>query len=151
MMNDISESGITFFTDVRSRKVQEVMINNHVCALTYWPELARQVRIEGAVETIDDQFAELEFQSKTYEQQLAITLCAQSEPLRKHWLLKRQYSDILANHANRPKIVRPEYWRGFLLKPKSFEFFKGEDGRINKRIRFLRIDGSKWRSIHLFP
>ena len=41
------ERGIVFFTNYASRKAGELEANPHAALLFHWPELGRQVRLEG--------------------------------------------------------------------------------------------------------
>jgi pyridoxamine 5'-phosphate oxidase len=151
VISDVTDSGVTFFTDTRSPKVQHLSCNANACALIYWPALAKQVRLEGRVESLDEAAADTNFDAKPYEHQLAILLCQQSSVLPKYWSLKRQYFEKFEQSSDHSKNKRPVYWRGFELRAKTIEFFKGADCRINRRLLFSRANSDKWRCIPLFP
>ena len=151
LVGAITETGITFFTDGRSPKVQDIVKNPYASALFYWPTLARQIRIVGVVTLLDDSYADRDFASKPYEYRLAITLCQQSCSLISYRQLKQKYFKALADGNNDLVIRRPAYWQGLELRPDSIEFFKGENHRINRRLLLTRNNGTKWRNYTLQP
>ena len=50
LMKSYDEGGLTFFTNYGSRKAAELDENPRAALLFHWPELGRQVRIEGEIE-----------------------------------------------------------------------------------------------------
>ena len=52
LIKGFDERGIAFFTNYASRKGGELEANPHAALLFHWPELGRQVRIEGAVSRV---------------------------------------------------------------------------------------------------
>ena len=50
LLKGYDERGFVFFTNYESRKGRELAANARACLLFFWPELERQVRIDGAVE-----------------------------------------------------------------------------------------------------
>src|SRR6266545_658633 len=47
--------GLRFYTDRRSLKGRDLAANPRAAAAFYWPELARQVRIHGAIEALGEE------------------------------------------------------------------------------------------------
>lgn len=50
LLKAFDASGFTFFTNYDSRKGRELATNPRAALLFFWPQLQRQVRIEGTVE-----------------------------------------------------------------------------------------------------
>ena len=48
------------------------------------------------------------------------------------------------------EIPRPDYWRGYVLRPERVEFWKDGAGRLHDRILFSR-SGDAWLKERLFP
>ncbi len=49
LLKGFDQSGFVFFTNYESRKGSELAANAHAALLFFWPELERQVRIDGTV------------------------------------------------------------------------------------------------------
>lgn len=150
LAHQIDHLGVRFYTDIRSRKILELSKNGHACGLFYWPTLGRQVRLEGTVSELEGYWADKEFQEKSYEQQLVISLFVQSSGDKTHPVQKRLFAEALERSATRDPLPRPEFWRGFLLSAQRIEFFKAGEGRLNKRVRFDKLIKG-WRVQHLQP
>src|SRR6266566_9171501 len=52
LLKSFDDRGFVFYTNYQSRKGQELSENPRASLLFYWPQLWRQVRIEGVVEKI---------------------------------------------------------------------------------------------------
>ena len=59
LLKEITEKGIVFFTNYKSRKGREIEDNQQVAVVFYWAELERQVRIEGRVRKIREEDSEI--------------------------------------------------------------------------------------------
>lgn len=151
LLNEVLNTGITFYTDERSKKIIDLKSNPFASAVMYWHPINRQVRIEGTVIKIDSVFAEEDFKSKSKEQQLIISLSDQSKPVENYRVLKKLFYEQLNDLQGTNKIEKPDYWQGYLLQINQIEFFKGEKDRLNKRVLFRIIENNKWQSVHLFP
>ena len=64
-----------------------------------------------------------------------------------------------ARHAGSPRpterfdggaVPRPAHWGGYLLRPRSIEFWQGQVARLHDRFRYAR-DGDGWRIERLAP
>ena len=53
LIKDFDERGATFFTNYLSRKGENLLANPNAALVFFWPELERQIRIEGRVERVD--------------------------------------------------------------------------------------------------
>ncbi len=149
LVSDIAHGGLVFFTDVRSRKAREFRMNSRAAAVLYWHPLGRQVRVEGLVQLLPEELADHDFSSKTLNQQLAISVCAQSEPGFGYRKLRRAYTD--ARESVNGPISRPDYWRGFVLEALRLEFLRTTAERLQKRVLFERRGGGGWNIQHLAP
>ena len=67
LLKSVDASGLSFFTNYHSRKARELDANPRAALVFYWPELERQVRIEGSVTRTDG--ARLDPMSGTWQPQ----------------------------------------------------------------------------------
>jgi pyridoxamine 5'-phosphate oxidase len=115
----------------------------------YWPELDRQVRVEGDVARVDDTEADTYFASRPRESQIGAWASPQSEELADRAELEALVAAAEARFAG-SDVPRPPHWGGWLLIPDVFEFWQGRPSRLHDRICYEK-DGSSWRRFRLYP
>ena len=112
----------------------------------FWPQLERQVRIEGSVSRVSAEESDAYFRTRPRDSQLGALASPQSEVIESRESLERRFNELEALYRDRP-VERPPHWGGYRLKPDRIEFWKGRPGRLHDRILYeLKPDGS-W-SIH---
>lgn len=147
------EEGFKFYTNVHSRKAREMEKNPSVSLLFYWPQLHRQVRIEGWVDQIEDEKVCEYFSTRPRPSQLSAIASPQSQPIQsrdelveKLEELSRKYSDMSV------PVPKPEHWGGYRVHPRTIEFWQGQSTRLHDRIVFEKKDGSEeWTVYRLAP
>ncbi|MFN5877078.1 MAG: pyridoxal 5'-phosphate synthase, partial [Ignavibacteria bacterium] len=55
LLKGVDEDGFIWYTNYLSRKGSELDVNPHASLLFFWPELERQVRIEGTVTKVSQE------------------------------------------------------------------------------------------------
>lgn len=140
--------GFTFFTNLESRKGRELNTNPHAALLFWWPELERQVRIEGVVERASREESQNYFRTRPRESQLGACASPQSHPISIDELQMRL--DALRRQYEETAVPCPDNWGGFRLNPDRFEFWQGRPQRLHDRLCYER-DGAAWRISRLAP
>jgi pyridoxamine 5'-phosphate oxidase len=149
LLKSFSDLGFVFFTNYLSRKAKELSENSRASLLFYWPQLWRQVRIEGDVEKISAADSETYFQSRPLGSKLGAWASNQSEVVENRETLEDRFGELEKRFGE--KVPRPEHWGGYSLKPNSIEFWQGRDNRLHDRLRYrLQEDGS-WLIERLAP
>ena len=149
LLKAFSEQGFGFFTNYTSRKGEEIEGNQNVALLFHWPELERQVRVEGlAIRTtaaVSDEY----FNSRPYESRLSAVISNQSQVVP-----DREYLELLwsgqQSQSFAQGINRPSYWGGYVVEPTRIEFWQGRSNRLHDRILFSR-KGNEWIISRLAP
>lgn len=149
LLKAFSEKGFGFFTNYASRKGEEMEANQQVALLFHWPELERQVRIEGIAGRTSLAVSDEYFNSRPYESRLSAVISKQSQVVP-----DREYLEMLwagqQGQSFAQGINRPSYWGGYVVEPLSIEFWQGRPNRLHDRILFSR-EGENWLISRLAP
>src|SRR5262249_20754598 len=125
LLRDYGEGGFTFFTNYESRKGRELAENPWAALVFYWPELERQVRVEGQVSQVAPRESDLYFQQRPREARLSAWASRQGEVVPDRRMIEDRMREASLRFSGRDDVPRPSYWGGFRLSPDSFEFWKG--------------------------
>jgi pyridoxamine 5'-phosphate oxidase len=148
LLKGYDERGFVFFTNYDSRKGRELAANPKAALLFFWPELERQVRIEGLVERIAAEESDAYYRSRPLASRIGAWASPQSEPIPgKAWLMGRA-AEMGLRHGLNPD--RPPQWGGYRLHPDVMEFWQGRPSRLHDRLRYQRA-GSGWKRTRLAP
>ena len=149
LLKGIDDRGFQFFTSKVSRKGMEIASNPKSSLLFYWPELERQVRIDGDVELLEDSANAEYFHSRPRGSQLAAHIEMQSQIVPSRAFLESQMNDLDTTFAAKP-IQPPEHWGGYRVVPAMFEFWQGRPNRLHDRVQYVLEDGD-WTIERLGP
>jgi pyridoxamine 5'-phosphate oxidase len=141
--------GFVFFTNLQSRKAVDIRRNAAVALCFHWPELERQVRVEGrAVEVTADE-ADRYFATRPRDSQVGAWASRQSAPLADRRELEERLREFEARFEG-VQVPRPPHWSGYVVTPDRVEFWAGRPARLHHRVIFER-DGDGWREFSLYP
>lgn len=149
LLKGFDARGFRFFSHYRSRKGCELAARTQAALGFFWPELERQVRIEGDVERISREESLGYFHSRPHGSQLSAYASPQSRPVADRAELEALKRDAENRFAGR-KVDLPENWGGFRLWPLAIEFWQGRPDRMHDRFRYRR-SGDAWAVERLAP
>jgi pyridoxamine 5'-phosphate oxidase len=150
LLRGVDERGFVFFTDQRSRKGRELAANPRCAMVLFWPQLERQVRVEGPVEIISGEESDAYFARRPRGHQLGAWASRQSDVLADRAELERSLLEVSERFAGRD-VDRPPYWGGYRIVPVEIELWQGRPDRLHERTRFVRVETGGWRSDQLWP
>jgi pyridoxamine 5'-phosphate oxidase len=150
LLRDISFGGFTFFSNYESKKGTDVETNNKASLLFFWPELERQVRIQGFVEKLPKGESDAYFESRPFESKVGAWASKQSQIIEGREVLEKNFAALLNKYDDK-KVPRPDHWGGYVLYPVSIEFWQGRESRLHDRLLFKRVDHSHWKMDRLMP
>jgi pyridoxamine 5'-phosphate oxidase len=142
---------ILFYTNYRSRKGSELLSNPRAAVVFHWDHLHRQVRAEGAVETLSDAENDAYFRSRAWQSQVGAWASQQSQPVASREAL----GAAVAREARRfgipyegpgsaepegisAQVPRPPNWGGYRLMIDAVELWVEGEYRIHDRARWTR-------------
>ena len=148
LIKEVTQKGFVFFTNYESRKGQALLTNPHAALLFFWPELERQIRIEGSVEKISDQESDEYFHSRPLDSRIGAWASPQSKVISGRGELVAKAAEYALKFALNPP--RPPHWGGFRVKPEAAEFWQGRPSRLHDRIHYT-LEQNTWKIERLAP
>lgn len=148
LIKDFDERGFVFYTNYESRKGLDLAANPRAALLFFWPELERQVEINGRVERVSETDSDEYFRSRPLPSRLGAWASPQSQPISgKTWLLARA-TEMGLRHGLNP--ARPPHWGGYRVIPERIEFWQGRPSRLHDRLAYT-LDSANWHRARLAP
>ncbi|MBT1696796.1 pyridoxamine 5'-phosphate oxidase [Fulvivirgaceae bacterium PWU4] len=150
LLKGIEDGRFIFYTNYQSKKGKELE-TNPACALTFfWPDIERQVRIEGIATRVDQATSDQYFQSRPRGSQIGAWASPQSTIIKDRDILEDRASQIEKKFENNKVLPRPHQWGGYQIEPLLIEFWQGRASRLHDRIQFVKTDGV-WKAYRLAP
>ncbi|MCX6141136.1 MAG: pyridoxamine 5'-phosphate oxidase [Candidatus Kapabacteria bacterium] len=149
LMKGLDEHGFVWFTNYESKKGRDLASNPFASLLFFWPELERQVRIEGHVSKISQAESLKYFVSRPLESRLGAWASFQSLVVESRDILHRQFENAKARFSD-GEVPLPPSWGGYRLTPTTYEFWQGRPSRMHDRIQYSK-DGNAWAIERLSP
>jgi len=150
LLVDHNASGFAFCTDDRSPKAADLARLPWAALVFHWPELERQIRIEGEVERLPDAEADAYFANRAWAAQIAAWAGTQSAVIAGRAGLEQALLEQIAAHGA-GSVPRPPHYGAYLLRPAMVEFWQGRTDRLHDRVRYLQQPDQTWRLDRLAP
>jgi pyridoxamine 5'-phosphate oxidase len=148
LLKGIDRGGFVFYTNYRSRKARELEALDAACLMFLWPDLERQVRIEGRAEKVAAGESDEYFASRPLGARLSAWASPQSERVASRGVLEQSLAEARARHGEAPP--RPSHWGGYRVIPSAIEFWQGRADRLHDRLLYTRV-GNGWEIARLAP
>lgn len=149
LLKKISQQGLVFFSSAQSRKAQQISQVPFVALTFYWPELHRQIRIEGVIHMTPRKIAQTYFYSRPRGAQIAASISCQSAPIESREELLKAYQDCQSVYEGK-EIPCPKDWVGYEVIGDRYEFWQGQSNRLHDRIVYIK-DEDNWMITRLAP
>lgn len=150
LLKAIDDKGFTFFTNYESNKGKNLSVNPNAALVFFWPELERQVRIEGIIEKVTEAESDSYYISRPRGSRLGAWASPQSSIIESRAVLEAREKEY-HQHFDGKEIHRPEHWGGYRLLPNRVEFWQGRPSRLHDRICFELDAANNWQKFRLAP
>ncbi len=141
--------GFVFYSNMQSRKGDDLAANPRAALLFHWKSLRRQVRIEGPVSQVTNAEADAYFASRPRMSRIGAWASDQSRPLASRAALEARVGEMEARFEG-GEPPRPPHWSGYRVKPERIEFWRDGAFRLHDRIVYTP-ERDRWRTERLFP
>jgi pyridoxamine 5'-phosphate oxidase len=153
LLKGLSDDGFVFFTNVASRKGEELAANPRCALLFPWHPLERQVRVDGVASRLPRADVEAYFQARPRGSRIGAWASHQSRPVADRGELAAAYAREEERFGEDDEVPAPEEWGGYLVSPLAVEFWQGRPGRMHDRLVYRRDESaaSGWSVERLAP
>jgi pyridoxamine 5'-phosphate oxidase len=154
LLKGFDKRGFVFYSNYESAKGEDLAANPRAALSFFWPQLERQIRIEGDVERVSREESKAYFDSRPLGSRLGATLSRQSAVVSGRAELEAAFAELQARYGDGADVPLPENWGGYRVRPRSVEFWQGRPSRLHDRLRYRRDaggDGDHWTVERLAP
>lgn len=149
LLQGLDAEGLRFFTNRSSRKGRDLAINPWTAAAFWWPALDRQARVTGPIRLLSDEASLAYWRTRPRGSQLSAAASAQSQEIGSRGELEDRVREVEQRHPE--EIPLPPTWGGYLISPRSVEFWESRQDRLHDRVEFRRGGDGSWHPRRLQP
>ena len=151
LLKGFSEKGFVFYTNLNSKKSEDIKINPNASMCFHWKSLLRQIRIVGKINPVSDKDADEYYNSRGYGSRIGAWASKQSKILSNRDQLYQSIDFFKKKYPDKNIVPRPEYWSGWNLYPSEIEFWLDGDNRIHQRLKYIKSKDNSWKKVLLNP
>lgn len=148
LLKEVNAQGFVFFSNYLSRKGRALSAHPFAALTFFWPELERQVRVEGRVVLLDEAASDEYFKSRPYTSRIGAWASEQSSVIAGKSVLVARAAAVGLKHPI--SVPRPPHWGGYVVLPERLEFWQGRPSRLHDRIQY-RLVNESWIKERLAP
>ena len=150
LMHGLDAEGLRYYTNRGSRKGRDVAANPWAAAAFWWPVLDRQARVSGPVRRLPDDASLTYWATRPRGSRLSAAASMQGQEIGSREELEARVAEMAALHPD-DDVPLPEMWGGYLLVPRTVEFWESREDRLHDRVEYrIGADGS-WHRRRLQP
>ena len=135
VLTSVGDDAVTFHTDARSRKVDQLRALPRAALVVRWDEHARQVVLRGAAVEVSTEACRTAFARQSRYLQLLAWLNTSELAVLPRAERERRWAAFDAGH---PVLDPPPSWAGFAVRPDDALFWEGSEDGPSRRVRYRR-------------
>ena len=151
LLKGFSHKGFVFYTNLNSKKSQDLKNNPNASMCFHWKSLLRQIRIVGTISVVSNKEADDYYKSRAYGSRIGAWASKQSSVLKNRDELYQSIKSFKKKFPDNEKVPRPDHWSGWNLSPKEIEFWLDGANRIHQRLKYIKLDEKNWKKVLLSP
>ena len=149
LMRHINDSEIGFFTNLESNKANDIFSDGKTSSTLWWPQLGRQVRIEGRANEMNRKMVDSYLAQRPRNSKIAAWSSKQSSELESMDKLHQVFEEFKEKFAAET-IPTPPFWGGFTIRVEKIEYWLGRKFRLHDRIVLSKL-GDTWAKNRIYP
>jgi len=151
LLKDFSKNGFIFYTNLDSKKSEDLKSNPNASMCFHWKSLLRQIRLVGKISEVSSDEADKYYNSRKYGSRIGAWASNQSKILKKREDLYKSIEKFKKKYPDTEVVPRPPHWSGWILKPKEIEFWLDGENRIHERLKYVITENGEWDKFLLSP
>ena len=151
LLKDFSKNGFIFYTNLDSKKSEDLKSNPNASMCFHWKSLLRQIRLVGKISEVSSDEADKYYNSRKYGSRIGAWASNQSKILKKREDLYKSIEKFKKKYPNTKIVPRPPHWSGWILKPKEIEFWLDGENRVHERLKYVITENGEWDKFLLSP
>ena len=150
LLKGLDENGFVFYTNLNSKKSNDIKSNPWVSMCFHWKSLLRQIRIIGKVKKVLDSEADTYYNSRSYGSRIGAWASKQSMVLQNRDELDKSIDYFKKKYPDEKNVPRPPNWSGWRIHPQEVEFWVDGEFRIHERLSY-KFKNNQWIKEILYP
>ena len=151
LLKDYNQNGFVFYTNLESKKSNEIKVNPNASICFHWKSLLKQIRITGEILKVSDKEADAYYNSRNYNSRIGAWASKQSTVLKNRDELYKSIEEYKTKYPAENNFPRPSHWSGWNLNPYEIEFWLDGENRIHQRLQYTKKENGNWDRSLLSP
>ena len=148
-LKKIEKNQFIFYSNYIGKKSREFSENANVSCVIFWDTINMQIRISGKIRKQSKDKSNKHFNKRNKKKNLLAIMSNQSEKIYDFKEYEKKYLEFCHSNKN-ISLKRPSHWGGYVIRPDYFEFWTGNEHRLNKReVYEKKYNG--WKKYFLEP
>ena len=149
LMRHINDTEIGFFTNLKSSKANDIFSSGKTSSTLWWPQLGRQVRVEGSAKEMNREMVDSYFSNRPRNSKIAAWSSKQSSELASMEMLHQVFDEFEEKFTDEI-VPTPPFWGGFIITVEKIEYWLGREFRLHDRVILNKHDDS-WSITRIYP